>query len=148
MSDSNFVGGYYRLSSSEPVLTNSCSSFIVAVFMQRRYICILKLAHMHTHRRRNRDASLRKFRRWRRVFIRWFARSFFRSFVPSFVRPSEHSSVRPLGGTGPVIGPKFLAPLDRPKIIHPHVPRGSSQTFLCDILCCRYLYLIHEVKLA
>lgn len=61
--------------------------------------------------------------------------------------PSIRPSVRWFGGTGPVIGPKLLAPLDRPKIIHPHVPRAPpSQTFLCDILCCGYLYLIHEVR--
>lgn len=80
--------------------------------------------------------------RWRRSFVRCF----FRPSVGRSVRPSVRPSVGSFGGTGPVIGPKLLAPLDRPKIIHPHVPRAQSQTFLCDILCCRYLYLIHEVK--
>lgn len=58
--------------------------------------------------------------------------------VPSFVRPSGRPYVRPsvrrsvhpffsFGGTGPVIGPKLLAPLDRPKIIHPHVPRARAK---------------------
>ena len=78
--------------------------------------------------------------------VRSFVVSFVRRSVGSFVRPSVRPSVVSFGGTGPVIGPKLLAPLDRPKIIHPHVPRAQSQTFLCDILCCRYLYLIHEVK--
>lgn len=90
MSDSNFVGGYYRLSSPDPAGSLYKFLFIVhrCSVMKRRCTCILTLARTHTHRRRNRDASLRKFRRWRRVFIRWFARSFFLSFLRSFVRPS------------------------------------------------------------
>lgn len=64
--------------------------------MKRQCTCILTIARMHTHRRRNRDARFVSFEGGDVCsFVGWLVLSFVRSFVPSFVRPSVRASIRP-----------------------------------------------------